>query len=182
MWDQESLLDLVLHVDCLLFELQSCVDLSDTLLTRAYKETRTTASLKALERSHAQKVGEKGRKRLSKHWLTREILSREGLNITWVDRLEELRNLFIHQVAPYPRILTPSGNRRLIFLKENVANLDDRSRDVELSELKGIVQNFDEGAAALQKHLICFYQECNWQKATPLRRFAASPGDRTKAR
>ncbi len=49
-WDQESLLDLVLNIDSLLFELQSCVDLGDTLLTLAYKETGNTSTLKALER------------------------------------------------------------------------------------------------------------------------------------
>ncbi len=52
----------------------------------------------------------------------------------------------------------------MIFLKENVANLDDRSKDVELSELDGIVRSFDEGAGTLQKHLICFYVQCGKEK------------------
>lgn len=105
-----------------------------------------------------------------------KTLSGGGLDITWVDRLEDLRNLFIHQVAPYPRILAPSGDRRLIFLKENVANLDDRSKDVEFSELDSIVRNFDGGAGALQKHLICFYQQCGEKKgdnAGKISRFAS---------
>ena len=141
-YDSDLTLDLVLDIDSFLFEVWSCVELMDTVLKRAYRDTSTPFR--------------KGGK-LS---LTRAVLLQEGRDLSWIDRIAELRNLFTHQATPYPAVELLSGNSELVILKENVVELDDDSKIVRLSELYVIVRGFAESRAALQEHLIKVFEGC----------------------
>jgi hypothetical protein len=142
-WDQELTLDLVLDIDSFLFEIFASAELMDTLLKRAYKDTRTPF----------KKVGKLG--------LTRSVLQQEGKDVGWLDRVAELRNFFIHQATPYPAVELSSNVPELIVLRENVMYLDDDSKFVKLSELGTIVWGFQETKEALQNHLLGLYEGCN---------------------
>ncbi len=141
-YDHDSTLDLVLDIDSFLFEVWSCVELMDTVLKRAYRDTATPF------------------RNSGKLALTRAVLLQEGRGVKRIDRIAELRHFFTHQATPYPAVELSSSDPELVILKENVVHLDDESKFVRLSELSVIVRGFVESKGSLQEHLIKLFESC----------------------
>lgn len=157
--DQETFLDLVLDIESLLFELGSCIDLIERLLSMT-PEPRWLATgggrrskLKAVP---GRKVGKRGRAE-DHHKRIRFILAKNGTDIEWIDILITLRNVFIHEAAPYPRVEITTRGLELVFLRENVADSKER---MTLRELCAMDRQFEKSKDQIQKHLIGIYEKC----------------------
>jgi hypothetical protein len=168
-WDEGRLLHLVLDIDSLLFEMQSCVDLMKNLLKKAHHETTTPlpTGLTPLkpERSQRSQSTRRRKSRASKgagkNDLIRSILQTYGLNTAWIDELESVRDFFIHQAAPYPCVELLSGRPHLILLRRNVAYPDDDTDQLTLSKVVGIIRGFQDSRDGLRTHLIWIYDRCS---------------------
>lgn len=132
--------NLLIDIDALLFELNSCCDFMKTLLEQLY--------------SHAGKSVRDGGQ------IIRRILRDKGLNTDWFIKLDKLRNLFIHDVAPYIAIDISNAPLKyeLIIMKENLKIFDDPEKFLLLSELAEIVRGFTLAKPAIQENLIGIFK------------------------
>lgn len=83
------------------------------------------------------------------------ILEEAGEDTSWFRRLDQHRNFFMHQGAPYAAIDTSNalGDYDLLILKQNVNSFDDPSSFLRLSDVDKILHGFLSSRAVIQEHL-----------------------------
>ena len=79
------------------------------------------------------------------------ILRAKGYNTDWIDFLNDERNLFVHQTAPWFAIEVTSGTPpyEIVLLKRNVHNLDDPQNYVRIEQYRAVHKGFLEALDAL---------------------------------
>ena len=139
--DDDLKYELLVDIDSLLFELNSCCELMTKLFEGLY-----------------QHVG-KNLKGDNAGLTIREALIKEGQNASWFVKLDEHRNFFIHEGAPYIAAdLTNAPDYDLLIMKKNLFEFNDPSEFLRLSEASDIVQGFDAAKPIIQQHLIELYE------------------------
>ncbi len=128
--------DILIDIDALLFELNSCCDLMCNLVSKLY--------------DHAGKPVTK-----KPGVFVKEILEKSNLQTDWFVDLDSHRNFFLHKGAPYIAIRTVNGaNHDLIIMKENLKTFDDPDKYILISEINDIVQGFIKSKPIIQKDLV----------------------------
>jgi hypothetical protein len=91
----------------------------------------------------------------------KKIIESKGLDTKWFQDLDDQRNFFIHEGAPYFAIDVSKGPKKydLLIMKENLKSFNDNSKFVRLSKLNEIVQGFLSARLTLQQHLIELIQK-----------------------
>lgn len=134
----DFLCELLIDLDALLFEVNSCCELMSLLFEGLYKHAGRELPHKS--------VG-----------LTiRQVLETAGQDPAWFQSLNRHRNFFIHNGAPYFAVdlsKADEGNYDLLIMKRNLHSFDDEDEFVPFSKLKEIVRGFQEAKPAVQQHL-----------------------------
>jgi len=135
--DDELKYNLLVDIDSLLFELNSCCELMNKLFEELYKHVGNPIKEK--------QVGTRIRK----------ILEEKELNTDWFIMLDEHRNFFIHEGAPY--VAVDISNEPtvydLLIMKENIKDFNDSSKFLRLSDLNTILHGFSKAKPVIQSHL-----------------------------
>jgi len=140
--DTELLYNLLIDIDSLLFEINSCCELIMKYLGMVYDHLGIKIDI--------PKVGKR----------IKQIIQDEGDDISWFELLDENRNFFIHSGAPYIAIdLSDEQRIDLIIMKENLHKFTDREKFITLSELDSIVKGFMKAKLIIRKHIISLYNQ-----------------------
>ena len=142
--DKRDLVHILLaDIDALLFETNSVCELMTAFFEKLYNHvgislTKNEAGLRI-----------------------KKIIESKGFDTKWFQDLDNHRNFFIHEGAPYLAIDVSNGRKEydLLFMKENLKSFKDSSKFVRLSELNKIVQGFISARHTLQQHLIELFQK-----------------------
>jgi len=132
--------ELLIDIDALLFELNSCCELMCNLVRELY--------------SHAGKP-------LTKNpgLFVKEILENANLQTEWFIDLDMHRNFFIHEGAPYIAISVLNNSKYdLIIMKENLKTFDEPEKFLLLSEINTIVQGFIKSKFIVQQNLVKLFR------------------------
>ena len=134
--------NLLIDIDSLLFELNSVCELITNLFFELY--------------SHAGKAIEKKKVGL----IIKKLIEDNGIQSDWFINLDNYRNFFMHEGAPYFAVDISKGHGKydLLIMKENIKVFDNHSKFFKLSELDSIVQGFRSSKSLIQKHLIEIYK------------------------
>jgi hypothetical protein len=135
--------NLIVDIDSLLFELNSVCELMTNLFFVLY--------------THAGKTLEKKKVGLA----IKGIIEGSGESSDWFIDLDNHRNFFMHEGAPYFAVDVSKGHGRydLLIMKENIKIFDDHSKFIKLSEINAIVKGFLLSKPLIQGHLIELYKE-----------------------
>ena len=92
--------------------------------------------------------------------ILKRIIEEAGESWNWFQELDNQRNFFMHEAAPYfaVDITKGHGNYDLLIMRENVKTFDDHSKFVKMSEINGVVKGFSSAKAIIQSHLIQLYK------------------------
>ncbi|MCK5218607.1 hypothetical protein KAR10_03745 [bacterium] len=134
--------NLLIDIDSLLFELNSVCELMTNLFFELY--------------THAGKTLKKDKVGL----IIKKIIEKSGKLSDWFIDLDNHRNFFMHEGAPYFAVDISKGHSEydLLIMKENIKIFDDQSKFIKLSEINSIVQGFLYSRALIQEHLIELYK------------------------
>jgi hypothetical protein len=134
---------LLADIDALLFETNSVCELMTAFFEKLYKHVGINL-----------KKNEAGLR-------IKKIIESKGFDTKWFQNLDNHRNFFIHEVAPYVAIDVSKGRKEydLLIMKENLKSFKDSSKFVRLSELNKMVQGFISARHTLQQHLIELIQK-----------------------
>jgi hypothetical protein len=131
--------ELLVDLDALLFELNSCCELIGRLFEALYQHAgrplpRTPVGL-----------------------TIREVVESAGQDARWFGRLDLHRNFFIHHGAPYFAVdLSDAIAERydLLIMKRNLQSFENENDFVRYSELQQIVGGFQNAKRPVQSHLV----------------------------
>jgi hypothetical protein len=137
--DDELKYWIMIDVDSLLFEIDSCCELVKKFLSGVYDHLQIPHD--------PNKMGIEIVK----------ILEQKKKPIEWFSLLDRERNFYIHEGAPYHAIDISGDRYDLIIMKDNIANFDNPQDYTTLSEINKIVSGFSEGVFALQDHIVKLY-------------------------
>lgn len=139
--DYDLKYNLIVDINALLYELNSCCDFMTSLFEALYK--------------HAGKHI----KTNSAGLLIKKVLEDAGQNPNWFVILDDHRNFFTHTGTPNIAVdLTNAPTYDLLIMKENLFEFSDTSKFFRLSDLNGIVQGFVAAKPIIQRHLIGLYR------------------------
>jgi hypothetical protein len=129
---------LLVDLDALLFELNSCCE----LLRNFFAFLHQHAGQHIPEAQLGQKL--------------RRIIEAAGQDPGWFTRLDTHRNFFMHNGAPHFAVDLSNAPERydLLIMKENLRVFEDETKFVRLSELEDIVEGFAHSKRVLQEYLI----------------------------
>jgi len=138
--DNDLKYNLLIDIDALLFELNSCCDFMKEFLVALY--------------NHIGKPIKDGGLTI------KQILEGQGLNIHWFIELDSHRNFFIHKGTPYIAIDISDAPSKydLIIMKKNLKKFDNPKDFLLLSDLDKIVRGFASGKGAIQRNLISIFK------------------------
>jgi len=132
---------LIIDIDSLLFELNSCCNYMTSIFEDLYKHVGNPIKKKS------------GGLRIKK------VLQDAGQNTDWFAMLDDLRNYFMHTGSANIAVdLTNAPQYDLLIMKENLFEFTDQNKFRRLSDLDYIVQGFIAAKQIIQKHLIQLYQ------------------------
>jgi len=133
--------EILIDIDALLFELNSCCELMCKLIVDLYKHA---------DKHIMQTPGV----------FIKELLKKSNSQIDWFVDLHRHRNFFIHEGAPYIAIdISNRANNDLIIMKENLKTFDDPDKFLLLSEVNIIIQGFINSKPVIQKNLIDLFKK-----------------------
>ena len=135
--------NLLMDIDSILFELNSVCELMVTLFEKLY--------------FHAGKPIVKGKVGLE----VKRLIEKAGQDAGWFQNLDNHRNFFIHEGAPYIAIDISKGVGKydLIIMKKNLKSFDDPKDYIMLSEINQIVHGFALAKSVIQKSLITLFNK-----------------------
>ena len=135
--------NLLIDIDSLLFELNSICELMRDLFSTLYKSVDESITKK-----------EAGLK-------IKKVIEDSGNSTAWFVELDDHRNFFMHNAAPYfaVDISEGSGKYDLLIMKENITSFNDHEKFFALSEIDKIVAGFSIAKPIIQKHLIELFQK-----------------------
>ncbi len=135
--DDDIKYQLLIDIDSLLFELNSCCELMSEFIRRIYNHTGI--------RIEKKDIGKK----------IKSIIRDKNGNLRWFIDLDKNRNFFIHKGAPYIAVdLSNKLEYDLLIMKENLRAFDNEEKFIRLSTLAEIVAGFLEARAIFKEHLI----------------------------
>ncbi len=141
--DEELKYNLLIDIDSLLFEVNSCCELIRKFFVSLHRHIEKPIS--------DTEVGKK----------IYRIIRDAGQDPTWFSQLDKHRNFFIHEGAPYIAVdLSEDMNERydLLIMKKNLRNFSDDDKFLQLSELNTIVKGFELSKSVIQRYLIDLFQ------------------------
>ncbi len=140
--DNDLKYNLICDIDSLLFELNSVCELMTKLFESLY--------------SHAGKALKKEDVGLK----IKSIIESAKQNSSWFRALDEHRNFFIHNGAPYVAIDISNGpgSYELLIMRENLKSFEDNEKFIRLSDLNKIVQGFINSKPIIQDNLINLFK------------------------
>ena len=129
---------LLVDLDALLFELNSCCELLRKFFALLHQHIWQTTP----ETQLGQEL--------------RRIIEAAGEDPGWFVHLDTHRNFFMHHGAPYFAVDLSNEPERydLFIMKENLRTFEDETKFVRLSELRDIVEGFTRSKRVLQEYLI----------------------------
>lgn len=131
---------LIIDIDSLLYELNSCCELMTKLFEDLYKHVGNPIDNN------------------SAGLCIKQILKGAGQDPRWFTILDNHRNFFMHEGAPNIAVdLTNAPPYDLLIMKENLFEFKDPSKFFYLSDLDDIVQGFVVAKPIIQHHLIGLY-------------------------
>jgi hypothetical protein len=135
--------NLLIDIDSLLFELNSVCELMTNLFFVLY--------------THSGKTIEKGKVGL----IIKKLIEDSGKSSRWFIDLDEHRNVFMHEAAPYFAIDISNGDGKfdLLIMEENIKLFDDPLKYIKLSEINSIVKGFSFSKQLIQEHLVKLFKE-----------------------
>lgn len=142
--DNDLKYNLITDIDSLLFELNSVCELMEKLFDLLYSH--------AGQGQHTKK-GTAGLK-------IKSVIENSEQDPGWFRALDDHRNFFIHEGAPYFVIDITGGpeNYDMLIMKENIKEFKDESKYIKLSELNEMVQGFEAAIPAIQENLIDLFK------------------------
>jgi hypothetical protein len=134
--------NLLIDIDSLLFELNSICELMTSLFFVLY--------------THIGKIIKKKKVGL----IIKKMIEGDGKSSDWFNELDNQRNFFMHEGAPYFAVDISEGPGKydLLIMRENIKFFNDHSKFVKLSEINSIVEGFSIAKPIIQKHLIELYK------------------------
>ena len=92
--------------------------------------------------------------------IIKNIIEVAGNSSDWFSELDNQRNFFMHEGAPYFAVDISQGPDKydLLIMRENIKIFNDHSKFIKLSEINSIVEGFLTAKPIIQKHLIELYQ------------------------
>ena len=134
--------NLLIDIDSLLFELNSVCELMTSLFFVLY--------------THIGKMIKKKDVGL----IIKKVIEGAGKSSDWFEELDNQRNFFMHEGAPYFAVDISGGPGKydLLIMRENIKFFNDHSKFIKLSEINAIVVGFSIAKPIIQKHLIELYQ------------------------
>lgn len=135
---QELQYSLLVDLDALLFELNASCELLRKFFALLHEHTGRPLSESQLGQT------------------LHKIIKAAGQNPEWFARLDAHRNFFIHNGAPYFAVDLSNASEQydLLIMKENLRAFEEETTFVRLSELQGIVADFERSKRVLQEYLI----------------------------
>lgn len=138
--DYDLKYNLIVDINALLYELNSCCDFMTALFEALYKHAGKPIKIN------------------SAGLLIKKVLKDAGHNPDWFAILDDHRNFFTHTGAPNIAVdLTKAASYDLLIMKENLFEFSDTSKFFRLSDLNDIVQGFVAAKPIIQRHLIGLY-------------------------
>jgi hypothetical protein len=139
--DEQLKINLLIDMDSLLFELNSVCELMTSLFFELY--THIGKNIKK------EQVG----------LIIKRIIEDAGKSSNWFSKLDNQRNFFMHEGAPYFAVDISEGPSKydLLIMRENIKIFNDHSKFIKLSEINSIVKGFETAKTIIQKHLIELY-------------------------
>jgi hypothetical protein len=140
--DEKLKFNLLIDIDSLLFELNSVCELMASLFFELYTHIDKTIKKK--------EVG----------IIIKKIIESAGKSSDWFSELDNRRNFFMHEGAPYFAVDISKGPGKcdLLIMRENIKIFNDHSKFIKLSEINSIVKGFSTAKPIIQKHLIELYK------------------------
>jgi len=134
--------NLLIDIDSLLFELNSVCELMTSLFFVLY--------------THIGKFIKKKDVGL----IIKKVIEGAGKSSDWFEELDNQRNFFMHEGAPYFAVDISGGPGKydLLIMRENIKFFNDHLKFIKLSEINAIVEGFSIAKPIIQKHLIELYQ------------------------
>lgn len=130
-------LDLLIDIDAFLFEINSCCELFGQYIYELY----TAIGISINKDRTGQELA--------------RILRVASSDTAWFRILDESRNFFIHNGAPYIALdITDEKNMNIIIMKENLKSFEDSKKYITLHDLVNIRKGFKKSIQLLQDHLI----------------------------
>lgn len=140
--DNDLKYNLIIDINALLYELNSCCGFMTALFESLYKH-----------------VG-KPIKMNSAGLLIKKVLEDAEQSPAWFVILDDHRNFFTHEGTPNIAVdLTNAPSYDLLIMKENLFEFSDTSKFFRLSDLNDIVQGFVVARPIIQRHLIRLYKD-----------------------
>lgn len=136
--DDELKYHLVIDIDSLLFELNSCCELVSKLLLAIYNSAGIPIGMK--------EIGKK----------ITTIIEEGGGNPKWFIELDRHRNIFLHEAAARiaVQIVDDETNKyELLIYQENIHDFNNEDLFIGFSTLVDIVAGFNETMKLIQKHI-----------------------------
>lgn len=127
---------IMIDIDSLLFEIDSCCELIKKFLSEVYEYLNIPQD--------PQQIGIE----------MKCILEKNNKPTEWFALLDRERNFFIHEGAPYHAIDITNENYDLIIMKDNIKHFENKDEYTKLSEINTIVKGFFEGIHAIQEFII----------------------------
>ncbi len=141
--DDDLKYSLLADIDALLFELNSVCELMKNLFGLLQAHIGRPI--------HKDKIGK----------ALNDVLSQSTRNANWFAMLDEHRNFFMHNGAPY--IAVDLSNEpvglEILIMKENIKSFTDPAKFVSLSQINSIVQGFIDSKQKLQDYLISLFKQ-----------------------
>lgn len=128
----------LVDLDALLFEVNSNCELMERLFKRVYEHAGKGLPLTPVGRT------------------IRQVLEAAGQNGGWFAKLDDHRNFFIHEGAPYFAVdlsRADTGHYDLLIMKRNLQSFEDEHQFVRYSELRQIIDGFQNSKLPVQQHL-----------------------------
>ena len=139
--DEKLKFNLLIDIDSLLFELNSVCELMASLFFELYIHIGKNIKKK--------EVG----------LIIKKIIEGAGKSSDWFSELDNQRNFFMHESAPYFAVDISEGPGKydLLIMRENIKIFNDHSKFIKLSEINSIVKGFAAAKPIIKKHLIELY-------------------------
>lgn len=141
--DESLKFNLLIDIDSLLFELNSICELMRNLFFTLY----TSAGMDIAKKDAGLQI--------------KKIIEISGNSPDWFVQLDNHRNFFLHNAAPYFAVDVSEGQGKydLLIMKENIKCFNHHEQYIALSEIAAIVEGFSNAKPIIQKHLIELFQE-----------------------
>ena len=136
--ENEFTYNLLISFDSFLFEIDSCCELITAFIRLIYNHVSQHVT--------KEQIGK----------ILKTAIEDAGGSSSWFESLQNLRNYFIHEGAPYFAVdVTIPDSFELLVMRENLKSFDDESKFVRLRpEFESILEGFFNANKILQIHVI----------------------------